>query len=60
MYVCICNTITEKMLEENSFLMSKVGSQCGKCLESGRVSDGSGVTYIKTVRDEKEGAVNEL
>ena len=43
------------MLEENSFLMSKVGSKCGKCLESGRVSDGSGVTYIKTVRDEKEG-----
>ena len=54
MYVCICNAITEKMLEENSFLLAKVGSQCGKCLENGLVSDGSGVTYLKTMNDEKE------
>lgn len=54
MYICVCNAITEKMLEENSFLMAKVGSKCGKCLEGGRVSDGAGVTYIKNKEDKNE------
>lgn len=54
MYVCICNAITEKMLEENSFLLAKIGSQCGKCIENGKVYDGAGMTYYKNTTDAKE------
>ena len=45
MYVCICNAITQKMLAENSFLMAKVGSKCGKCVEVD-VFDGQRMTHI--------------
>jgi len=47
MYLCICNAITEKMLDDNHFLLEKIGSQCGKCLEGGHVRDGHRVTYLK-------------
>ena len=33
MYICVCNAITDKMLEENPELMNKIGSNCGKCLQ---------------------------
>lgn len=46
MYICICNAITEKMLDENHFLLVKVGSKCGKCLEGGTFNDGNRVTYL--------------
>lgn len=45
MYVCICNAITEKQLQENSFLLALVGSKCGKCLEN-RVEDKERMTYL--------------
>lgn len=32
MYICICNQIDEKMLEENPALKDVCGSQCGSCL----------------------------
>lgn len=53
MYICVCNAITQKMLSENHFLLEKVGSQCGKCLEGGRVLDSGQVTYLVR-RDEEE------
>ena len=45
MYVCICNAITEKQLQENSFLLALVGSKCGKCLED-RIEDKERMTYL--------------
>ena len=33
MYVCICNRITESMLEKDPQLIKQCGTQCGKCLE---------------------------
>ena len=33
MYVCICNAITEKDIEEDPRLKELVGSVCGKCLD---------------------------
>lgn len=51
MYVCICNAITEKMLEDNHFLISVVGSKCGKCLEGGTVKDSGQVTYLTNETD---------
>jgi hypothetical protein len=48
MYVCVCCAITEKMLDDNHSLLSKIGSKCGKCLVDGKVSDGNGVTYLKS------------
>jgi len=48
MYLCVCNAITEKMLDENHFLLEKIGSKCGKCLVEGKVSDGKRVTYLKS------------
>jgi len=53
MYICICNAITQKMLAENSFLLAKVGSKCGKCLEDLSVSDGERMLYLKSTLDEK-------
>lgn len=32
MWVCICNQIDEKMLEENPALKDVCGSQCGSCI----------------------------
>ena len=52
MYVCICNAITQKMLQENSFLMAKVGSRCGKCTESGQVFDGERMTQLSNTPSE--------
>ena len=49
MYLCICSGITETMLEKNSFLLAKIGSQCGKCLEGGKLSDSKKVTYLVDV-----------
>jgi len=46
MYICICNAITEKMLDENHFLLHKIGSKCGKCLQGGIIRDGNRVTYL--------------
>jgi len=54
MYVCICNAITQKMLAENSFLMAKVGSKCGKCKE-GQVFDGERMTYFNTPSEAQTG-----
>lgn len=45
MYLCICNAITQKMLDNNHFLLEKIGSKCGKCLE-GNINDGNRVTYL--------------
>jgi hypothetical protein len=53
MYVCICNAITEKMLQKNCSLISVIGSKCGKCLEGGRVFDNGCVTYLKNDEDRK-------
>jgi len=58
MYLCICNAITEKMLQENSFLMSKIGSKCGKCIESGRVFDGERMTLLSNTPSEAKTATN--
>jgi len=33
MYVCSCNNISSKDLEKDPFLIHKVGSKCGKCVE---------------------------
>jgi len=33
MYLCICNNISEKDLLKEPFLINKVGSRCGKCIE---------------------------
>ncbi len=57
MYVCVCCAITEKMLDDNHSLLSKIGSKCGKCLVDGKVSDpvkgatliGSGADVLKRV-----------
>lgn len=51
MYICICNAITEKMLDENHFLLAKIGSKCGKCIQSGRITDGNRVTYLASGTD---------
>jgi bacterioferritin-associated ferredoxin len=32
MYLCICNAITEKMLEDDPNLIDKIGTKCGTCL----------------------------
>tara|TARA_B100002019_G_scaffold234597_1_gene208812 strand:- start:184 stop:342 length:159 start_codon:yes stop_codon:yes gene_type:complete len=37
------------MLEKNSFLLAKIGSQCGKCLEEGKLSDSKKITYLVDV-----------
>lgn len=57
MYVCICNAITQKMLAENSFLMTKVGSKCGKCVEID-VFDGQRMTHIVQTPSEAKTATN--
>jgi len=54
MYVCICNAITEKMLQQNSFLMVKIGNKCGKCLESGQVFDGERMTQLSGAPSESK------
>jgi len=46
MYICICNAITEKMLDDNHFLIAKIGNRCGKCLQEHKISDGNRVTYL--------------
>jgi len=56
MYLCVCNAITEKMLKENSFLLQVIGTKCGKCLESGHVNDGAGMTYLVTQSSESKTA----
>jgi len=58
MYVCICNAITQKMLAENSFLMTKVGSRCGKCVESGHVFDGERMAHLGDMPSETKTAKN--
>ena len=57
MYVCICNAITQKMLAENSFLMAKVGSKCGKCIEN-NVFDGERMTHFVNTPSEAKTATN--
>ena len=39
MYLCICNNISEKDLLEEPFLVNKIGTGCGKCIEK-RISCG--------------------
>lgn len=34
MILCICNNISEKDLLQEPFLINKIGSRCGKCLEN--------------------------
>ena len=57
MYVCICNAITQKMLAENSFLMAKVRSKCGKCVEN-NVFDGERMTHFVNGPSEAKIATN--
>ena len=33
MYLCICNTITQKMVSEDSTLYAIIGNKCGKCMD---------------------------
>lgn len=42
MYLCICNNISEKDLLEEPFLVNKIGTVCGKCIEkhNARISCG--------------------
>lgn len=58
MYICICNAITQKMLKENAFLYHKIGSVCGKCLESGHVFDGERMTQLSNTPSESKTAIN--
>ena len=46
MYVCICNAITEKMLEENDYYYHLVGSKCGKCVEETPKYTCGKITYL--------------
>jgi len=50
-YVCICNAITEKMLEENDYYYHLLGSKCGKCSEEGSVKVEK-ITYLTEDRKE--------
>ena len=50
MYICICNAITEKQLQENSFLLALVGSKCGKCLEKS-IHDKERMLYLTDTKD---------
>jgi bacterioferritin-associated ferredoxin len=46
MYVCICNAITEKMLQENDYYYHLVGSKCGKCVEDTPQYTCGQITYL--------------
>ena len=35
MYLCICNRITKKNLEEYPQLIDIIGTSCGKCISDG-------------------------
>ena len=48
MYICICNAITEKQLQENSFLLEVIGNKCGKCIEEEEIDDKERMTYLTT------------
>lgn len=52
MYVCICNAITEKMLDDEPFLINKVGTKCGKCLDNSSII-GHNITYL-VEKDERD------
>jgi hypothetical protein len=43
MYLCICNKITEKDLEDQPLLWNIVGMCCGKCISDGAEPDFDGV-----------------
>jgi len=47
MYICVCNAITEKQLQENSFLLEVLGNKCGKCIEE-EIDDKERMTYLTT------------
>jgi len=46
MYLCVCNKITEKMLEENSSLAHKIGSKCGICIKDQKIITEQ-ITYLR-------------
>ncbi len=48
MYICVCNAITEKQLQENSFLLEVLGNKCGKCIEEEKIDDKERMTYLTT------------
>ena len=54
MILCICNNISEKDLLQEPFLINKIGSRCGKCIESPnstfRVSCGQ-IDFLLTPQD---------
>lgn len=52
MYLCICNNISEKDLLKEPFLINKIGTCCGKCIEDSntRVSCGQ-IDFLLTPSD---------
>ena len=52
MYICICNAITEKMLDKEPFLINKVGTKCGKCLDNSSIIRHN-ITYL-VKKDERD------
>ena len=52
MYICICNGITQKMLQDDPELIKKLGSNCGKCLEWIKDNKYPG-TDIEIIKEEK-------
>lgn len=46
MYLCLCNGITSKMLENNSFLAHKIGDKCGICIRDNPNVAAAKVTYL--------------
>lgn len=54
MILCICNNISESDLLQEPFLIHKIGSSCGKCIESKnstiRVSCGQ-IDFLLTPQD---------
>ena len=54
MYICICNAITESMLEETDYYYHLVGSGCGKCVEEPHQYTCGQVTYLTETKDKQQ------
>jgi len=52
-YVCICNAITEKMLQENDYYYHLVGSKCGKCVEDTPQYTCGQITYLHSSKEDQ-------
>jgi bacterioferritin-associated ferredoxin len=46
MFICICNEITERDLEKDPGLISKIGTECGKCLSDGAEFDSTDIEIV--------------